>query len=420
MRVAMIGLLAWSAIAAQDPPSADRLVEQLGDDDPSRRDEAERQLKLVGDDALPALRKALASSEAELSHRCRDLIQYLERTRRSRAILATGTPFSIAVPPEKPVPLPEVLAKLSRHFGVPVEVPDELKSLTWSGRIDRVKLLPALDRLSRDAGVAYAVGPGSILMAPGKFADRPCDYPGSFKVMARNAGSSFSTSFEQPPQRSVHFTLEALHQTARIWVRPAAIRVESVEFDTGERVKIDTENPKDRDKFRHDYNESGRGVRIPDPPANATTIRTIRGTLVLETPADYDVWVFDTLKPGAKVTDPRGTATLKEIDRGKYEGIDCATAFITLNGPLFGTAMMKRPGEIGRVELLSRDGTEAPIPAGWAPSHLWSAHWQALEVEARFQIPAESGFEPARIAVKIAKDYETVELPFVLRDLAIR
>ncbi len=70
--------------------SIERLVEQLGDDNPKVREEATRKLK-DREDALPALRRALRSPDEETRQRAKDIIAHLDAAaskRSAQALLA--------------------------------------------------------------------------------------------------------------------------------------------------------------------------------------------------------------------------------------------------------------------------------------------------------------------------------------------
>ncbi|HEY7426581.1 MAG TPA: hypothetical protein VH682_20265 [Gemmataceae bacterium] len=61
-------------------PALDRLIEQLGDSDFRKRDEATRRLEAEGMKVVPALKKALGHADAEVRRRVYDLIPRIEHT----------------------------------------------------------------------------------------------------------------------------------------------------------------------------------------------------------------------------------------------------------------------------------------------------------------------------------------------------
>jgi uncharacterized protein (TIGR03067 family) len=55
----------------------DRLIKQLGDDDFAKREAASEELAEIGEPALPALRKAAASTDAEVRRRAEQIMQMI-------------------------------------------------------------------------------------------------------------------------------------------------------------------------------------------------------------------------------------------------------------------------------------------------------------------------------------------------------
>lgn len=414
MCVAMISLL----LMAGSPQEAERLVGRLVDDEPARRLEAERALKAMGDDALPALRRALTSADGEVAARARDVMAYLDRTRRARKILAAGAPFSIEAPEEKPIALGELAARLERQFGLKVRAAEEIKDRAWSGKLDGMKLLPALDRVAAGLGVAYAIGPGRVWFWPGTPDRGPCDYPGSFKVRVTAVQTGTSNTFDRR-HSNVQVTLQADHQSGLVQPPSSAIRVESVEYDTGETVKIDL--AQEKDKFvGHTWDGRLLPLNFGAPPERARSIRSIRGLLELKAPAAFDEWTFDRLEDRARSQGAGATSTILGISRGTAEESRYMSLYFSVQGPAFGDKRLSPLGATGEVALFAKDGQEAPCTAEHPPRCFWSAHWQTVEVEARFLWPKDATFEPVRAVLRVAREFETVELPFEIREVPLR
>src|SRR3954463_8778386 len=75
----LLTLLFIAAIASADePPTIDKLVEQLGSPSFPTRERATKQLKERGVAALPALRKAMESKDEEVRKRAETLIPAME------------------------------------------------------------------------------------------------------------------------------------------------------------------------------------------------------------------------------------------------------------------------------------------------------------------------------------------------------
>lgn len=408
-------------LLALAPQDVGHWIERLSDADPDARDEAALRLKAAGDAAIPALKRAMEGADSEVVRRAKDLVAYLDRTRRAREILATGPAFSIEVPKEKPLSLGELLARIGKHFGTPVDVADAARERPWSGAIAGAKLLQALDRITREAGLAYAVVPGRVQVMEGKPHRGPADYPGSFKVSVSDVTTTRRSDFEKATTR-VQFAVEALHQSAVVTVPASALRLTQVEYDTGEVVKIGAGDEKERERYRYDARDFCRlGVLLPDPPAAARSIRSLKGELVVRAPALYDSWTFDRLEAGAEVEGAGAKARIVSLDRGEREGLAHVTLFLSVRGPGFGEKRMNGIGEMGRVLLLSKEGEEAPVPINAVPRLLWTGYsGEFTQVEARFLLPKDSPFKPARAVLKVAREYETVELPFELKEIPFR
>src|SRR4051812_35652924 len=78
MRTLIALLLVAAIVRADDPPSIDKLIEQLGSPSFPTRERATKQLKERGVAALPALRKAMESKDEEVRKRAETLIPAME------------------------------------------------------------------------------------------------------------------------------------------------------------------------------------------------------------------------------------------------------------------------------------------------------------------------------------------------------
>jgi hypothetical protein len=76
MKLMTVLLLALGPAAVQDPPQQDipALIQKLGSDDFAEREKADQQLRDIGEPALPALREAAQSKDAEMAARARRLV----------------------------------------------------------------------------------------------------------------------------------------------------------------------------------------------------------------------------------------------------------------------------------------------------------------------------------------------------------
>lgn len=63
------------------------LVKELGDDDPDKRESAEKKLKVIGEPAVPAVKKAARSKDEEVKCRAKEVLKYLRIYDATPAIL---------------------------------------------------------------------------------------------------------------------------------------------------------------------------------------------------------------------------------------------------------------------------------------------------------------------------------------------
>lgn len=113
--------LGLAAHLPAQPAEADRiarLVEQLGHSDFDRREAARRDLDALGAAALPALRTALRSPDAEVRRRAEELLERIGRRVEANAAL---TPTHVHLT-YKNVPLAEAVADFARKTGYTVRL----------------------------------------------------------------------------------------------------------------------------------------------------------------------------------------------------------------------------------------------------------------------------------------------------------
>jgi len=89
---------ARSAKETPTPAEIERLIRQLGNEEFSEREEASRRLKKIGPPAVPALRAAIKSKDAEVSRRATDIAAVIENTLEQLVIDYRA--FGLPLPPK--------------------------------------------------------------------------------------------------------------------------------------------------------------------------------------------------------------------------------------------------------------------------------------------------------------------------------
>ena len=128
-------------------PTFDRLIEQLGDTDFRKRDEAMRLLEAEGIKAVPALKKALGHPDAEVRRRAYNLIPQLETA-------SFVAPRRVTLQMSNK-PLRTIFDEITKQTGYKVEfwtTPNNAQQ-TYSCDFKDATFWQAMDRLARDANL---------------------------------------------------------------------------------------------------------------------------------------------------------------------------------------------------------------------------------------------------------------------------
>ncbi|MBL8798401.1 MAG: hypothetical protein JNM56_31185, partial [Planctomycetia bacterium] len=160
----VMGVLGCMLLAVAAEADLDRLVRQLGSDSFSDREAAMKALDDIGLPALPALKKAAQSLDAETRRRAEELVARIEKRQESARLLAP-TKVSLQL---QDVPLPEAVAELAKLSGQPVKLGGDVSKLAErkvSLEFKEVPFWEALDRFCRVASLAEATTVNSP-MAP--------------------------------------------------------------------------------------------------------------------------------------------------------------------------------------------------------------------------------------------------------------
>lgn len=139
-------------------PSMERLIEQLGAEEYTARDAADKALLALGSKALPALRKAKAHEDPEVRRRVGELLLTLER-----ADLLAPKRVTLRLTNR---PLRQAVTELAKQTGYKVELwPDaasngEREKLPYSFQLDDVPFWTALDKVCAAGSLVLQEGYG--------------------------------------------------------------------------------------------------------------------------------------------------------------------------------------------------------------------------------------------------------------------
>jgi hypothetical protein len=194
------------AVPATDP-AVQKWVEQLGDSDYRKRDEAGRLLLTAGDKALPALRQALNDPDAEVRRRANDLLPAVE----SAVLVAPKrVTFKTTNKPVKDA-FDELMRQTNYHIEYSLNDPNKAYTFDFQD----VPFWEALDRISRATGLALQQGYGDDHVRLYQQDAYPpyVHYQGAFRFMAtgfnqyRNIDFSLVGKGAPQPNRSESLTL---------------------------------------------------------------------------------------------------------------------------------------------------------------------------------------------------------------------
>lgn len=156
---AVSSLILFAAVRAESPPAAPvgdaaigRWVEQLGDNDFRKRDEASQALRDAGARALPALRKAINHPDAEIRRRVNDLLPEIE----TAVLLAPKrVTFKMVNKPVK-----AAFDELIRQTGYQIEYNVTDPNHAYSFDFKDTPFWDAVEKISRETGLALQQGYG--------------------------------------------------------------------------------------------------------------------------------------------------------------------------------------------------------------------------------------------------------------------
>jgi hypothetical protein len=173
-----LGLATFAGVpapAAGPPGTAEirGLIDKLGSGSFSEREEATVALDAAGEPALPGLRIAASSDDAEVRRRASELVRKIEHRKESTRLL-TPTKVRLSF---KDTPLPEAVAELCKQSGCNVTLQDpagKLKNRRITLSTDETTFWEALDRVCAKGHVMEeGMLPPSIAVAVGGMSPPP-------------------------------------------------------------------------------------------------------------------------------------------------------------------------------------------------------------------------------------------------------
>jgi hypothetical protein len=217
-----LGLLtvhgAESPLGAPAPPPVERLIQQLGDANPTVREIATQALEALGSGIVPALRQAADHADPEVRRRAATLLAAIEK-----ADLVQPRRVSIKLEGK---PIREAVAELARQTGYAIELyppaanNDEREKQQHTFKLDNVTFWEAIDRLSREGGLVVQRTWGEDARLQLRFADEYIpfvNHSGAFRLVAQGFQYHRSIEFATQPrgapipsQRSEQLTFRML------------------------------------------------------------------------------------------------------------------------------------------------------------------------------------------------------------------
>lgn len=145
----------WGDAPGEKPrpaPPVEQLIQQLGDTDFRKRDEAGRQLEAMGPAILPALQKAQKHEDPEVRRRAAELMPSLE-------LAALMAPKRVSLDIRRK-PIRQVLDEVSRQTGYKIECFVNNEQQPFDFQIDNQPFWPALDQICTQSGLMLQQGYG--------------------------------------------------------------------------------------------------------------------------------------------------------------------------------------------------------------------------------------------------------------------
>ena len=319
-------LIAALLLLAQDP--IDGWIRDLGADEPEARESAQRKLLQAGDEAIPALKRALeTTADPEVKVRCEMLIAEIGDTSEvidlidPHLVTLERGEYTLAQ-------VAEALSKSGRAVKLEARDPETLVTVGWAD----APLMRALDEFCAAHGkLGYSVGKnGAVTVSTGTPISHPVGYAGPVRVDVVRIEETRSSDFGADPKRHMTVTLKlaSLNPVDDAWKEVLAVK--SIELEDG--TALAESKPED-DMGLGGIMGGGAVVRIlsgagqttdhsftfEGAPRNAERLGPVRGTVELTMPVGEETVAFGVDDAGKEKRIGDFTVKLESFKRGKAQ-----------------------------------------------------------------------------------------------------
>ncbi len=297
--LAVLLVLGLAPLARGDEPTAPavaRLIEQLGDKDFRKRDDAARALEARGAEALPELREALRHADAEVRRRAAELVPALEA---ASVVAPKRVRLNVSNKP-----LREVFAEITKQTGHKITYGGAEEQQPFSFDLDNLTFWQAMDRVCQAAGlvVQQSYGDDTVRLAKQNGHPPYVHHDGGFRFVANSFQHYRSVDFSllpkdaAPVRRSDLLTFNFMvYSEPRMPVLGVGEVKLTAAFDSDKNSMI-LDGPAAQEEIdpwgnrrvvaRHHYH-GNRSFTVPvsvglgRPSEKANTLKEIRGTVPL-------------------------------------------------------------------------------------------------------------------------------------------
>lgn len=226
-------LLAPLMVVAQDDDIG-RLVESLRDDSVETRHEAVKSLVKLGAKAVPALKKAVESGDAEIRIQASAALKEIERDIRLAVVLKEIKPLDVDF---RDAPLADVFKEIARQSGLTVDSRSVNEKERITLKLSGAPLMRVLDGVCEKASeLRWELFKDTILFLDEPYPGTPSFYSGAFKLAIRRLSVFRSAIF---PVASYQVVMDFRPQVEPgvSFVGAPVIQFDGVRGEEGEELK---------------------------------------------------------------------------------------------------------------------------------------------------------------------------------------